>query len=206
MRSMPASAAWRRRGRPSARRAAAPAANASASVALVDHVAQVDAEVHDGLRDLRPDAADDAVGAHQPRRRDRLEQVLGDQRVDGGHAGDVDDRRCARRCRRCCWSRFSITTCVRALSSVPISGSAEDAVPQLHDRRRQLEHLLLLRGDELLARLLVDLGRVEAERVEQSGGRPDLVGQRARVPDASGAAARTAAASARTRTSRSPTA
>ena len=40
------------------------------------------------------------------------------------------------------WSRFSMTTCVRALSSVPISGRREHAVPELHDRRRQLEHLL----------------------------------------------------------------
>ena len=42
------------------------------------------------------------------------------------------------------WSNVSITICVRALSSVPISGQREDAVPQLDDRRRQLEHLLLL--------------------------------------------------------------
>ena len=53
----------------------------------------------------------------------------------------------------------------------------EDAVPELHDRRGQLEHLLLLAADDLLARLLVDLGGVEAELVEQLGGRPGLVGQ-----------------------------
>src|ERR1700749_1077970 len=53
---------------------------------------QVDAQVHDGLRDLRADAADDAVRAHQADRRDGLQQVLRDQGVDGGHAGDVDDR------------------------------------------------------------------------------------------------------------------
>src|SRR6185312_7042555 len=32
---------------------------------LGDHLAEIHAQVHDGLRDLRPDAADDAVGAHQ---------------------------------------------------------------------------------------------------------------------------------------------
>ena len=66
-------------------------ANASASVALVVTAVQVHAEMDDRLRDLRPDAADDAVGAHQPRGRHRLQQVLRDQRVDGRHAGDVED-------------------------------------------------------------------------------------------------------------------
>jgi len=47
--------------------------------------------VHDGLGDLRADAADDAVSAHEAGRGDGLEQVLGDQGVDGRHAGDVDD-------------------------------------------------------------------------------------------------------------------
>ena len=75
-------------------------ANASASVALVDDVAEIDAEMHDRLRDLRPDAADDAVGAHQPRRRHGLQQMLRDQRVDRRHAGDVDDRDLRARSRR----------------------------------------------------------------------------------------------------------
>ena len=47
--------------------------------------------MNDGLRDLRPDAADDAVGPHQPRRRNGLQQVLRRQRIDGRHAGDIDD-------------------------------------------------------------------------------------------------------------------
>ena len=41
-------------------------------------------------------------------------------------------------------SRISITTWVRLLSSVPISGSARIAVPQLHHRGGQLQHVLLL--------------------------------------------------------------
>ena len=45
----------------------------------------------DGLRNLRADAADDAVGAHQPGGGDRFQQMLRDQRVDGGHARDVEN-------------------------------------------------------------------------------------------------------------------
>ena len=56
----------------------------------------------------------------------------------------------------------------------------EDAVPELHHRRRQLEHLLLLARDHLLAALLVHLGRVEAELVEERRRLPDLVGERRR--------------------------
>ena len=47
----------------------------------------------------------------------------------------------------------------------------EDAVPQRDHRRRQLQQLLLLPDDHLLASALVDLGRVEAELVEQTVGR-----------------------------------
>ena len=54
----------------------------------------------------------------------------------------------------------------------------QDAVPQLHDRRRQLEHLLLLAADDLLAALLERLDGVQAELVEQLGDRPGRVGQR----------------------------
>ena len=83
----------------------------------------------------------------------------------------------------------------------------QDAVPQRDDRRRQLQQLLLLADDHLLASALVHLGRVEAEPVEQRVGRPRSR-RRARsgLPRARAAAARTAAASARRRTSPSPTA
>src|SRR5580698_10572278 len=56
---------------------------------LGDHVFQIDAEMNDGLRDLRPDAADDAFGAHKTRRRDGLQEMLCHQRIYGGNAGDV---------------------------------------------------------------------------------------------------------------------
>ena len=66
-----------------------------------------------------------------------------------------------------CCSRLSITTCVRALSSVPMSGSASIALPQLDHRGRKLHQLLLLPRDDLFARFLVDLRRVETQLVQQ---------------------------------------
>ena len=45
-------------------------------------VAELDAERHDRLGDLRADAGDDAVGAHQPGGDHGLEDVLGDLGVD----------------------------------------------------------------------------------------------------------------------------
>ena len=41
----------------------------------------------------------------------------------------------------------------------------QDAVPQLHDRRGQLEHLLLLTVDELLAPFLIDLDSEQRETI-----------------------------------------
>src|SRR5678815_800515 len=58
---------------------------------LGDDVLKVDAEVHDGLRDLWADAADDAFGAHESRGGDGLEEVLRHQGIHRGHTGDVDD-------------------------------------------------------------------------------------------------------------------
>ena len=49
----------------------------------------------------------------------------------------------------------------------------EDAVPQLHDGRRELQQLLLLAGDHLFAALLEHLGGVERELVEHRRGGPD---------------------------------
>ena len=53
----------------------------------------------------------------------------------------------------------------------------EDVVPQLHHRRGQLEQLLLLAHDHLLAAVLVHLGGEQAELVEQQRGAPGLVGE-----------------------------
>ena len=92
MRSMPGLTGPRRAVRRPARSFRSAMAKASASVALVITSCRSTPRCTIGLRDLRPDAADDALGAHQPRGGDGLEQVLRDQRVDRRHAGDVDDR------------------------------------------------------------------------------------------------------------------
>src|SRR5689334_14543131 len=60
-------------------------------IRLRRHSLQVHPEVHDRLRDLRAYARDDAFRAHEPQRGDRLQQVLGDQRVDRRYAGNVED-------------------------------------------------------------------------------------------------------------------
>ena len=64
-------------------------------------------------------------------------------------------------------SSVSITTWVRSLSSVPISGSARMPCHSSHHRRRQLDQLFLLAGDDRLTRLLIHLGGVQAQRIQQ---------------------------------------
>src|SRR6185312_338763 len=53
----------------------------------------------------------------------------------------------------------------------------EDALPQLHDRRRQLEQLRLLTCNDSVAALQEEFGRVKAELVQQKGRAPHLVGK-----------------------------
>ena len=53
--------------------------------------AQIDAKMDDRLRNLRPDSADHAIGAHQARRRHGFQKVLGHQRIYNRHAGDIDN-------------------------------------------------------------------------------------------------------------------
>jgi hypothetical protein len=48
---------------------------------------EFETKMHDGLGDLRSDTA-----PIQPSRRHRLDEVLRHERVDSGHAGNVDDR------------------------------------------------------------------------------------------------------------------
>ena len=53
----------------------------------------------------------------------------------------------------------------------------QDAVPQRDDRRRELQHLLLLTVDDGLALLLEHLRRVQAERIQQDGRFPGFGGE-----------------------------
>ncbi|CAM2160733.1 hypothetical protein PT2222_80317 [Paraburkholderia tropica] len=139
-------------------------------------VAQIDAQMHDGLRNLRTDAADDAVRAHQARGGDGLEQMLGDQRVDGRHAGDVDDRE----------TRTGIDDLLQQALHHHLGArrieradqrQRENAFPQLHDRCREFEQFFLLARDDRLAAFLEGFGGVEAEAVEQQIDRPAQVGE-----------------------------
>src|SRR5690606_33661314 len=57
-----------------------------------DNIFQVDAQLDDGLGDLRPDAANDTVGAHQSGGGNRFQQMLRHQGVHHGNAADIDDR------------------------------------------------------------------------------------------------------------------
>src|ERR1700722_14578747 len=52
---------------------------------------QLHSQMHDGGCNLRPDAADNAFGAHQARRRHGFHQVLRNQRVYRRYARDIDD-------------------------------------------------------------------------------------------------------------------
>jgi len=83
-------------------------------------------------------------------------------------------------------SRFSITTWVRAESSVPIRGS-QDPLPQLHDRCRQFGDLGLLTDDHLLTRALVCFHHEQAEGIDQFADRQRLGGEALRVGCENGA-------------------
>ncbi len=53
----------------------------------------------------------------------------------------------------------------------------ENALPQLDHRRGQLEQLLLLARDHVFASSLGDLGRIQAQLVQQERHRPHLVAE-----------------------------
>lgn len=69
------------------------ALDAALQVADGDDAPEVDAEGDDGLRDLRRDAGNDHMRAHEARRLHRLHHVVRDLRIHRLHAGDVDDHR-----------------------------------------------------------------------------------------------------------------
>src|SRR5262245_11789844 len=147
---------------------------------LGDHVPQLDPEVDHRLRDLRPDAADDALRANEPGRGHGLEEMLGHQGVDRRHPGDVDHRDGRTGVDDLLQQRLHHDLRPRAVERAD-EREGEDPVPQLDDRCRQLEHLLLLACDDLVAPLLVYLGGVETEFVEHEVDSPDGVSERRRV-------------------------
>ena len=124
--------------------------SASASDRLGGDVAELDAERDDGLGDLRADAGDDALGAHQPGGHHGLQDVLGDLGVHRRDAGDVDDR-----VRRAGVDQRLQQPLHHHLGAGRVQRAdqrhRDDAVPELHHRGGQLEQLLGLVGDQLLA-------------------------------------------------------
>src|SRR5690349_4747396 len=64
--------------------------DAALQVADRVHLGQVHTDRHERLGDLRRQAGDDDAGAHEAGGLDGLDEVVGDGRVDGRHAGDVD--------------------------------------------------------------------------------------------------------------------
>jgi hypothetical protein len=102
---------------------------------LREHPTKLDPEMDDRLRDLRPDAADDAVRAHEPGGGHRLQQVLGHEGVHRRDARDVDDGD----------RRPGLHDALEQVLHHDLGPGAverpdqrqrEDAVPELHHRRR----------------------------------------------------------------------
>src|SRR5579883_2817798 len=137
---------------------------------------ELHAEMDEGLGDLRADAADDAVRAHEARGRDRLEQMLRHHRVDRGHARDVDDRDLGARADDPLQEALHHHLGPRAIQGAD-QGKGEDSFPELHHRGGQLQHLLALPNDHRVAAPLRELRRVETQLVEQQRRRPDLARQ-----------------------------
>ena len=142
---------------------------------------QIHAEMHDGLRDLRADAADDAIRAHQS---------------GGGHG-----------LQECCATSVStVGTPVMSMMAMRRAGAhdglqqafhhdlraraveradqrqREDAVPQLHDGRRQLEQLLLLARDHFFAALHDTSRSCRARACRARPSRSTALGERVGSP------------------------
>jgi hypothetical protein len=136
-------------------------------------VAELDAERHDRLRDLRPDAGDRALGPEQAGGADGLEQVLRDLGVHGRHAGDVDHRvvgaRRHERVEELLHDQLSARRVERADER-----HRDDPLPQPYDRRGELKHRGRLVGDDLLARRRVRLEGPQAQVVDHTGEGEEL--------------------------------
>src|SRR5262249_60584283 len=137
-------------------------------------------EMHDGLRDLWPDAADDAVGAHESSSRYGLDQMLSHQGIDGWHAGDVDDGDLGSRL-----DDVIEQILHHGLSTLAVQradqGQGQDLVPQFHHRGGKLQQLPRLAFDDFVAAALIDFCRVKTKLVDQLGRGPNLLAQLLRV-------------------------
>ena len=143
---------------------------------LGDHVAQLHSQMNDGLGNLRTNAANDAVGSHETRRRDRLQQVLRYQRIDERNTGDIDDGDVRTGIDNLLQETFHDDLCPLAIQR-PDQRKRQDSMPQFHHRSRKLQHVLLLARNDGFARFLIGLNRPQSQFVQQESRRPNLVSE-----------------------------
>src|SRR5665213_349231 len=120
---------------------------------LADDV-ELDAEMNHGLGDLRTDAADDAIGAHEARRRRRFQKMLRRQGIDRRHAGNVDDGDLGAFGDDRLEQIFHHDLGPLAVERTD-DRQGEDAFPQFYDRRREFQNLALLTRDDAFPTLLI---------------------------------------------------
>src|SRR5438552_1977837 len=126
--------------------------DAALQVAHGCHLAQVDADRDERLGDFGRQAGDDDGGAEQPRRLDRLHEVVRDVRVHRRHTGDVDhDHLRAVGADRPQQLLGQLTGTLRI--DDPDDRQNEEPLAHLQHRRRQLADRLLLLPDDALALL-----------------------------------------------------
>src|SRR6185437_2268447 len=129
-----------------------------------DDACQIDTQVYDSLCDLGTDTADDAFGAHQPCGAHRLDEVLGNQRVDCRDAGDIQDGDAASGSHDLVQQRFHDHLGAATVEGTD-DGQREDTIPYADDRGRYLGHLIGLTQDHLFAALNIGLKAVDGEMV-----------------------------------------
>jgi hypothetical protein len=105
------------------------------------------------LSDLRTNAADDAVGAHQAGGRHGLEEMLRHQRIDSGYARNIDDGNFGAGFHNPLQQILHHHLCARAVERAN-QRQREDGIVQLHYRGGQFQHLFLLARDEIFAAFL----------------------------------------------------
>ena len=128
-----------------------------------------------------------ASGTHEADGGDGLEQMLRDEGIDGGNAGDIDDGDFGAGFHDALEQRFH-----HHLGALRIQRTdhrqGEHAIPQLHHGRGQLEQFFLLASDHFLTRFLEGADGIHAQGVDELGHGPELAAQlgRGRLRIASG--------------------
>jgi hypothetical protein len=98
-------------------------------------------EMHDRLGNLWADAADDALGTHQPGGRHSPDEVLSHLGVHSWNARDVYDCDLGTRLYNMVEKIFHHRLCALAVQGAN-QRKGQDLVPQLHHRSREFEQLV----------------------------------------------------------------